>query len=153
MGAAAAAAARVKGLERDAGHVVDGEELDAVAGALDFGFGLDEDVAAGAAAFAAFGAEEGGDGEEVAGEAGWGEGGVRLFGLLGGAGGAGPAFCAEAVDDCGVVGGVVGEEALGWREGFAHGGWFGGFLAVGAQPGVEGHDAGEGAGGGVVEVA
>ena len=48
-----------EGGERYGGEVVDGDEADAVARALDFGFGFDEDVAAEAAAFAAFGAEEG----------------------------------------------------------------------------------------------
>ena len=64
---------------------------------MDFGFGLDEDVAARAAAFAAFGAEEGGDGVQVGGEAG----GVRLRGTLGGGGGGFPAVGEEGLDRAG----------------------------------------------------
>lgn len=56
------------------GDVVDGEEADSEAGVLDFGFGFDEDVAAGSAAFVAFGAEE---------DLGWAEvGGKALLVLL-----------------------------------------------------------------------
>ena len=43
-----------------------GDEADAKPSGLDFGFGLDEDVSAGAAALGTFGAEEGGNRVDVA---------------------------------------------------------------------------------------
>ena len=42
-----------------------GDEADAKSSGLDFGFGLDEDVSAGAAALGTFGAKEGGNRVDV----------------------------------------------------------------------------------------
>lgn len=81
--------------QRYAGEVVDGYQADSVARALHFGFGFDEDVAAGAAAFAAFGAQEGGHGAQR-GEEARGRGGLR--GALGGARGVVPAVGEEDLE-------------------------------------------------------
>ena len=46
--------------ERETG-IIHGDETDAEPCGLDFGFGLDEDVATGSAAFSAFAAQKSGD--------------------------------------------------------------------------------------------
>lgn len=107
-------------------------------------------MAAGAAALAPFRAQVRLDGPELVDEAG----AVSLVGLLGGGGGGAPALGAEALDGGGVGGGIEDAKAFGCVAGFAHGvrsKWV--FFAVGAAAGVEAHEAGEVAGGAVVEAA
>jgi hypothetical protein len=92
---------RAEGEPRD---VVEGEQLDLVARRGDFGFGLREDVPAGAAPLAAFCTEESGDGAQFVLEfGGWGE----LVRLLGGGERVVPAFGFERFDGRGVGGGLM----------------------------------------------
>lgn len=92
---------RAEGEPRD---VVEGEQLDLVARRGDFGFGLREDVPAGAASLAAFCAEESGDGAQFVLEfGGWGE----LVRFLGGGERVVPAFGFERLDGRGVGGGLM----------------------------------------------
>ena len=140
------------GVERadgEARDVVQSQELDLVAGGCYLGLGLGQDLAAGAAAFGALGAEEGGQGTQFVGEA---DVGVDLGVLLGRGEGDAPAVFLDALDCLGVLGGVVQCEALERGGSLPHGGWFGTLLLLGARGGVEVHDAGVRRGRGEVDV-
>lgn len=133
----------------DRRDVVEREKSDTVASAFDLGLGFHKYVAAGATPVCAFGAEEHGDGAEVGGEV---VGGMGLFGTLCRGCGAGVSFYAELIDGVDVGGGGDGAEAFLYREAFTHyEGLLGGLFA--GDVGIEGHYAGEGTGGGVIDLA
>lgn len=135
----------------DGRDVVESEEADPVSCAFDLGLWFCEDVAAGTAPVRALGTEEHGYGAEIGSEV---AGGVILLGTLRWVCGSGVSFCAELVDDIGV--GNWGGEAEAFFQGEAlahHGEFLGRFPTVAGDIGVEGHYAGERAGGRVVDIA
>ncbi len=117
---------------------------------MDFGFRLDEDVAACAAPFVSFRAQEGRHGDEVADEAA----GYSLQGTLGAAGCSRPAALAQLPDGGSVGNRVYSEETFREVGAFAQRlGFGGGFFCLRAEVGIKAHDAGEAVGRVVVDSA
>lgn len=139
----------VDGADGEARDVVEGQQLDLVARGCDLGLGLCEDLAAGAAAFGALGAEEGGKGTQLVCET---YVRVDLGVLLGGGKRDAPALFFDAFNGLSIDGGVMETEALELGGSLAHRGRFRALFLLGAGGRVALHDAGIGGGRGEVDV-